>query len=407
MAHDVFISYSSNNNQIAQAVCHALEEAKIRCWIAPRNIRPGADYADCIDSAIHSCKVFILIFSESAQLSKWVKSELNIAFDSNKTIIPFRIDPTSLHGAMRLILNDKHWLDAFPEPSKKFAELTNIVSNILSSPDSFTPESVSSATTQIKQKDNTNDFRTLLLKKLFPSIYANTIRIRSNRPTKIYINGTNKGVIKDESTHHFKINDEYYSIEAFSIEHGDKAVLRFEGTFDNNSMLINIDMRQCELKYLSSLNDSGHINSIGLTYYEEGKYEEAYPYFVRAAHMGEAAALYNLGLLYHWGKGVAKDYEAAKDYYEQACEQKYPLAYHNLGSLYYNGTYVKQDYAKAFELFMKAAERGIESAQFTVASMLYHGEGVKVDKPAAKKWFEKAAAQGSSEAQKYLDSWMN
>ncbi|MDE5636452.1 MAG: sel1 repeat family protein, partial [Alistipes sp.] len=189
--------------------------------------------------------------------------------------------------------------------------------------------------------------------------------------------------------------------------YGDKAVLRFEGSFKNKDILINIDMRQCELKYLSSLNDGDHINSIGVSYYEERKYQEAYPYFVRAAHMGEAAALYNLGMMYHFGKGVAKDYEAAKDYYEQACEQKYPLAYNNLGSLYYNGTYVKQDYIKAFDLFMKAAERGIENAQFTVASMLYHGDGVNIDKPAARKWFEKAAAQGSREAKKYLDSWIN
>lgn len=406
MNHDVFISYSSINAQTAHAICHVLEEAKIRCWIAPRNIQPGADYADCIDSAINSCKVFVLVFSESAQLSKWVKSELNIAFDSNKTIIPFRIDTTSLYGAMRLILNDKHWLDAYPEPSYKFAELVKTVSNILTSQDTYTTSGeVSAVTKSSNSASQPVSIKKLLLKKILPGLFENTIRVRSNRSTRICINGEDKGVINDEYTHYFKTTDDNYSIEAFSAEYGGRVVFRYEGVFMGKNVFINIDMRHLELKYLSSLNDSGYINSIGNTYYDEGEYNEAYHYFVKAAHMGEAAALYNLGLLYHLGRGVAQDYEAAKDYYEQACEHKYPLAYHNLGSLYYNGNYVKKDFVKAFELFLQGAERGVEPSQFSVATMLFHGEGVKIDRPAAKKWFEKAAAQGSEQSRKYLDSW--
>lgn len=38
MNHDVFIGYSSKNKQVADAVVHYLEENKIRCWVASRNI---------------------------------------------------------------------------------------------------------------------------------------------------------------------------------------------------------------------------------------------------------------------------------------------------------------------------------------------------------------------------------
>ncbi|MFP4660789.1 MAG: TIR domain-containing protein [Halanaerobiales bacterium] len=38
MAHDVFISYSTRDKHVADAVCNALEYNKIRCWIAPRDI---------------------------------------------------------------------------------------------------------------------------------------------------------------------------------------------------------------------------------------------------------------------------------------------------------------------------------------------------------------------------------
>ncbi|MBQ6334927.1 MAG: toll/interleukin-1 receptor domain-containing protein [Erysipelotrichaceae bacterium] len=48
MAHDVFISYSHKDSFVAQAVCAKLEEAKIRCWYAPRNIPAGAEWATSI-----------------------------------------------------------------------------------------------------------------------------------------------------------------------------------------------------------------------------------------------------------------------------------------------------------------------------------------------------------------------
>ena len=121
MNHDVFISYSSRNKPTALAICHVLEEHRIKCWIAPRDIPPGADYGDVIDDAIVACRLFLLVFSEPASLSQWVKGELNLAFSEKKIIIPYRIDDTPLKGAMRLILNQMHWIEAYPDAASKSA----------------------------------------------------------------------------------------------------------------------------------------------------------------------------------------------------------------------------------------------------------------------------------------------
>ena len=48
--------------------------------------------------------VVVIIFSETSSTSSWVKGELNIAFEEQKTIIPFRLDSTPLKGQNRLIL---------------------------------------------------------------------------------------------------------------------------------------------------------------------------------------------------------------------------------------------------------------------------------------------------------------
>ena len=131
MDYDVFISYSSKDKAIANAVCHVIETYGIRCWIAPRDIPPGTEYADVIANAIHSCRIYIIIFSQFSSISKWVKSELNLAMDEQLCIIPFRIDDTPLQGSNKLILNKIHWIDAYPSYEKKLDELAINVLNII------------------------------------------------------------------------------------------------------------------------------------------------------------------------------------------------------------------------------------------------------------------------------------
>jgi TIR domain len=66
MAHDVFISYSSQDKPIADAICATLEQNAVRCWIVPRDIRPGADWGESIVHALAGSRVFVLVLSGSA-----------------------------------------------------------------------------------------------------------------------------------------------------------------------------------------------------------------------------------------------------------------------------------------------------------------------------------------------------
>ena len=54
MKYDVFISYSSADSKHAFDVCAFLESNNLKCWIAPRNIRPGAPYAHEIVQGINN-----------------------------------------------------------------------------------------------------------------------------------------------------------------------------------------------------------------------------------------------------------------------------------------------------------------------------------------------------------------
>lgn len=404
MNHDVFISYSSVNINTALAICHELEHNNIRCWMAPRNIQASSNYADCIDDAIIGCKVFLIIFSETSQLSKWVKGELNVAFDSNKPIIPFRIDNTSLKGAMRLILNDKHWLDAYPNPEASFETLVTTVMDIINGHGNTVNQDI------IKGDPMPVKYSAGIFSRVINKLTERrAVKILSNRPIDIYINGDSKGIVAEDISKIFHIKGDSYLVEIFSNEYGKKVKCRYEGNFNGSSVYLNIDMATKEKEYLlnSKNPDTSDINDLGIIFLDENRFDDAKDCFLKAANRGEAASAYNLGMMYHYGKGVDVDYDVCIEFYERAAIDEYPLALNNLGSLYYNGEYVKKDLQKAFGLFLRAAERGLENAQYTVATMLFYGQGVEIDKVKAKKWFEITAKNGSSAAQQYLDSWVD
>jgi len=115
VAHDVFISYTIADKAAADAVCHRLEEAGIRCWIAPRDVGFG-DWGASIVEAIGQAKLFVMILSGAANASPNVLDEVVTALDAGAIVIPFRIEDIRPTGALRLRLSRLNWLDALSPP---------------------------------------------------------------------------------------------------------------------------------------------------------------------------------------------------------------------------------------------------------------------------------------------------
>ena len=79
MAHDAFISYSSEDKPVADAACARLEAAGIRCWIAPRDVLPGEPWGAAIVRAIGGARVMVLVFSSAANTSRQIWHEVERA----------------------------------------------------------------------------------------------------------------------------------------------------------------------------------------------------------------------------------------------------------------------------------------------------------------------------------------
>jgi len=115
MAHDIFISYSNKDKTTADAICAYMESKGLRCWYAPRDIVPGADWANSIIESIGSTKIMILVFTSNSNISSQVLREVSNAVNSGVTIIPFKLTEDEPVQGMKYYLSTLHWLDAMNE----------------------------------------------------------------------------------------------------------------------------------------------------------------------------------------------------------------------------------------------------------------------------------------------------
>ena len=111
-ARAVFISYASLDSAVAGSVCEALEKAGIACWIAPRDVTPGAFYPDEIVHAIDAAKATVLILSQNAATSHHVLREVERAASKRHPVVSLRIDKAPLPASLEYFLNTSQWLDA-------------------------------------------------------------------------------------------------------------------------------------------------------------------------------------------------------------------------------------------------------------------------------------------------------
>lgn len=131
-AHDVFVSYSNVNKPVADAIVSRLEQEGVRCWVAPRDVTPGQNFAEAIMEAIETSRLMVVVLSSDANQSQHVPREVERAVHHNVVVIPFRIESVEPSGAMAYFLASEHWLDAMTPPLEThIAHLVQAVDKLL------------------------------------------------------------------------------------------------------------------------------------------------------------------------------------------------------------------------------------------------------------------------------------
>lgn len=113
MGYDIFVSHSTQDKLFADALVNRLENEKIRCWYAPRDIPPGMAWPSAIAAAIRQSPVMLLVFSAAANRSDEISRELTLASNNKRVVIPVRIENVLPSQELEYHLTNRHWLDVY------------------------------------------------------------------------------------------------------------------------------------------------------------------------------------------------------------------------------------------------------------------------------------------------------
>jgi hypothetical protein len=132
MSRDVFVSYCSEDHAVATSLCCFLEQHGVQCWIAPRDIAPGQAFDEAIIDAIDGTQALIVVLSDQANRSPFVKNEVNRAFAKGRAIFTVRTESVLPGKGLELYLARHHWTDGFPPPiEQRLDRLTNAILALL------------------------------------------------------------------------------------------------------------------------------------------------------------------------------------------------------------------------------------------------------------------------------------
>lgn len=260
----VFISYSSQDADRANEIVKALEDRDVQCWIAPRNIETGSDYATDIPKGIKECPCFLLVFSQNSQKSPFVKKELSRAIKQNKRILPLMIGDFPISEEFDFLLEDVQIRPYAHAADNTLQEILGIIEKSKESPAVCFQKGLKS----YKEKDY--DQAILWLEQA-------------------YHGGENRAA-------------GYLGVCWYQKKHFDNAVKWYDIADGHGDVhaLSNKALCYCYL-------DEAHRD-----------WKKAEEIFLTAARKKHPGAKYNLGILHECGRLGAVDLLKARDYYEQA-----------------------------------------------------------------------------------------
>lgn len=122
-----FISHAKADHKRVQEIVGALEQRGFKCWVAPRDVRPGHSYGDEIIRGIERSRCFILALSKASNESPFVAREVERAISKRKSIFPIRIEDVEPSSALELFISSTQWIDAFSDGDSQIDRLADLL----------------------------------------------------------------------------------------------------------------------------------------------------------------------------------------------------------------------------------------------------------------------------------------
>jgi non-specific serine/threonine protein kinase len=106
-----FLSYASADRERALVVADLLEGRDISVWIDRKSIAGGTSWSAEIVEGIKGCAVLVVLVSVAAIQSRNVAQEIQLGWEHDRKILPLRLEPASLPGAVEYALAGRQWVE--------------------------------------------------------------------------------------------------------------------------------------------------------------------------------------------------------------------------------------------------------------------------------------------------------
>src|SRR5262249_32662319 len=93
-----FVSYATEDEEIAVDLVKYLEDTDCPCWISFRDVDPGEDYRASIVAAIAEVRFLVLVYSAHVNTSFDIATELLLARKRNKRRFVVKVDASEPDG---------------------------------------------------------------------------------------------------------------------------------------------------------------------------------------------------------------------------------------------------------------------------------------------------------------------
>lgn len=127
MTFNIFLSHSVEDYSIVSKIEEELKDKEIEVYIAEKDIQPGTSLAEKVRSNIEKCNLFIALITKNGRRSEWIQTEIGIALEAKKRIVPILEEGTNIPKPLKdleyveLKLNDiEHSIDSLKAFLNKF-----------------------------------------------------------------------------------------------------------------------------------------------------------------------------------------------------------------------------------------------------------------------------------------------
>jgi TPR repeat protein len=370
-----FISHASADKSLADEVVERLEQEKIACWIAPRNISAFEHWSAEINRAVRECEKLVLLLSKSANASEHVLREVALAAEYRKPILAVALDDAPVNDSLHYFITSRQIV-----PHHSAMEWLIHGGG-----------SMNAAASPGRAKSPPAPARRFAWQSL--SALAFTVLVAVGLGAWLFLSAPLPQPMAPPPS---SMPGSPSSPAVRSVQTIPPAPPDLEASFRDDwpKAHMGVASSQARLGFAYATGQGAGQNDI-----------EAVRWFRLAAEQGHEQGLFNLGLMYAEGKGgLARNDAEAVRLWKLAAAQGFTSAQQSLGAMHMTGRGgLARDDVEAARLFGLAADQGNALAQTMLAFLMSRGGGgLAKNEQEAARLYGLAAVQGQAVAQANL-----